>query len=571
LLTSWAIFRSVSPSTVTKFVLFLICTLSITTLITISRVRNYKLLILTSTLLILYFASYSPNWTQNLLPPIFYISAAYSCALFVHNIAKGRYEQCKFDGKSIVGLAISALIIVSSNHVAALGNYKLLYSNYLHVDVLFHSSIISIIKNYGIASTGVNGICTTIYHDLFHRMAAGISSITTISAFDILMFLQLTLILPAMLCSFSHYVAVQRQESTNLQNLLRPTLTLFTFCAVARPFGFFDFFMQSESQCLGITLLVLLGAYLHTKNDVQQFVLPTVSTCILAICLTKGPTGIWAFILVTCWAVTRIKSRRAIFLTICTSLVALTVGMYHFKGVQSGISFGLFQYLTGDFGSIGCNKLLELSFTSRLIGAVSVGMHFVVYYSPLIASIAWKHFKYRSIDLFSTISLTICIGMDTFILFDGPNVYQITSIPVIIALLNLSSELLLLTKLSRIAVALLIIVVLIQGARGLRGRWKLSKSSENPQIVSLVEKLQGKRTLPKGILKANGFQYDALNVPVKEFEIPFLYVGISEHSWTGIIRYPIDQSKQTHGYAHFLQSSPCTKIKDDYVPIFETR
>ena len=77
--------------------------------------------------------------------------------------------------------------------------------------------------------------------------------------------------------------------------------------------------------------------------------------------------------------------------------------------------------------------------------------------------------------------------------------------------------------------------------------------------------------MPKGILKIKGFEYNSLNVPIKEFEVPFLYVGISEHSWTGIIRYPLDETKQTHGYLDYLHSAPCTKIHNEYVQIFDTR
>jgi hypothetical protein len=54
----------------------------------------------------------------------------------------------------------------------------------LHPDTLYHASLASMLKNYGVKSTGLNGIVETPYHIFSHRLYGAISMLANVSVLE---------------------------------------------------------------------------------------------------------------------------------------------------------------------------------------------------------------------------------------------------------------------------------------------------------------------------------------------------------------------------------------------------
>jgi hypothetical protein len=60
-----------------------------------------------------------------------------------------------------------------------------LHSGTVHQDTLFHASIAAMIKNYGIASTGLHGLIEIPYHTLSHALFASVSLISGLGVIEV--------------------------------------------------------------------------------------------------------------------------------------------------------------------------------------------------------------------------------------------------------------------------------------------------------------------------------------------------------------------------------------------------
>ena len=72
----------------------------------------------------------------------------------------------------------------------------------LHKDTLFHMAISSMIKNYGIASTGLYGLVPIQYHTASHAIFSSLSLVTDLSVFDVYAYIYPLVFIPLMLTIF---------------------------------------------------------------------------------------------------------------------------------------------------------------------------------------------------------------------------------------------------------------------------------------------------------------------------------------------------------------------------------
>ncbi|MDR2947188.1 MAG: hypothetical protein LBV79_10650, partial [Candidatus Adiutrix sp.] len=112
---------------------------------------------------------------------LFYLVAGAACvyALKFLRIQKTAYWS-----------ALAAGIIGAVTTLGARGAYisfdllKSVMERGAHQDILYHASIASMIKNYGITSSGLHGLVDTPYHVLSHQLMAAISSLSGVGVLE---------------------------------------------------------------------------------------------------------------------------------------------------------------------------------------------------------------------------------------------------------------------------------------------------------------------------------------------------------------------------------------------------
>lgn len=88
--------------------------------------------------------------------------------------------------RSVIPALISAIVIsFATTQYTSFDLLSRLNIGLVHQDTLFHASISAMLKNYGIASTGLHGLVETPYHIFSHILFAGISLISGVGVFEV--------------------------------------------------------------------------------------------------------------------------------------------------------------------------------------------------------------------------------------------------------------------------------------------------------------------------------------------------------------------------------------------------
>ncbi len=149
---------------------------------------------------------------------------------------------------------------------------------FFHVDTLFHSSIAQMLKNYGTASTGLDGIPSFYYHYGSHWLFARISGLTGIAVIDCYNLGYLLVILPMFFKTFIELtLVIQRVTSGRLSmNLFYVALFFCLFIQFPKHLysgGLLGIsFIVNESYTLSLLFLAVfvlgwLSVLDHTKKD----------------------------------------------------------------------------------------------------------------------------------------------------------------------------------------------------------------------------------------------------------------------------------------------------------------
>ena len=109
---------------------------------------------------------------QPVLAPAFYLFAIAAMYVAVRFL---RVERKHWSLLMLMGVVASATLLALAMGYTSFDMLPRLHEGNVHQDTLFHASIAAMIKNYGLASTGLNGLVVTPYHTFSHALMAGIS------------------------------------------------------------------------------------------------------------------------------------------------------------------------------------------------------------------------------------------------------------------------------------------------------------------------------------------------------------------------------------------------------------
>lgn len=144
-------------------------------------------------------------------------------------------------------------------------------AGHLHQDTGFHASIASMLKNYGVASTGLNGLIETPYHVFSHLLIAGISRLSGEGVLEVYGVAPWVLFAPMLLLTFASFCLVLQ----NPRRALSPTSAwaMTSVLLALAPFFFsrwalWNHFFISESYLISLGMF-LAGMPLLLKKSVS--------------------------------------------------------------------------------------------------------------------------------------------------------------------------------------------------------------------------------------------------------------------------------------------------------------
>lgn len=206
----------------------------------------------------------------------------------------------------LLGL-LTALVIIGTTGYTSFDMVIRLHAGQVQQDTLFHASIASMIKNYGVASTGLNGLVEIQYHTLSHAVVAGISKLSGRGVFETYGIIQAVLFIPLMLASVvSATLGLMTKEKINIPIIICALCALVFFIPmVFGKWAFWNSYFVSESYTLSITVLSL-GLLLLFKRDLSIFDLLLVVVISALLAASKSSVGM---IYCGLWGLRLIRSR----------------------------------------------------------------------------------------------------------------------------------------------------------------------------------------------------------------------------------------------------------------------
>ncbi len=155
-----------------------------------------------------------------------------------------------------------------------------------HQDALFNASVAAMIKTYGIASTGVNGLAPLGYHILSHQLLDALSILAKVPVLEMYGMAQIVLLSPLLVWAVS-WAAMRVVPS--LSQVQPGTVWLLT-CAVLLSMewlpmslgGAWNSYFNSESYTLGLVLFLLALPGIATRESSRSRDALTVALIVLA-------------------------------------------------------------------------------------------------------------------------------------------------------------------------------------------------------------------------------------------------------------------------------------------------
>jgi hypothetical protein len=202
---------------------------------------------------------------------------------FAYTLGRLRLRRSDFTAALGMAAVSTATIVLAENPYTSFDMIERLQSGSVSVDTLYHASMSAMIKNYGVVSTGLNGLVATPYHALSHALFAAISLISgapVIEAYGVA-----TSVLFAPLLVFAT-ASCGIMQSTD--HRISPVGTWVTVCvlltlapAVFGPWALWDSYFASESYLVSLILFLLILPLLSKR---------TLSTAdyVLLLVLTSG-------------------------------------------------------------------------------------------------------------------------------------------------------------------------------------------------------------------------------------------------------------------------------------------
>lgn len=442
----------------------------------------------------------------------------------------------------------------------------------VHQDTLFHASIAAMIKNYGVVSTGLNGLVETPYHHLSHvlmaafSVLAGVSVLEAYGAANWIVFAPLLLL--AVVATSSLLMGGHRPERQwMLWGVATVALSVFPY--LFSRWGLSDAFFVSESYLVSLVPFSLGLAILFTRRPGMQAVAAAVLLTVL-MAASKASVGLmFAGLWLARAMFLRTERRWLDWLAAFLALAAAAATVWASARASSGtlwiaplhyvefLRFG--AYVAAIRASLAMGQ--PSSFDTWRLAVLAVvsfaAFHFLPSWLVLFRAYCLAGAR-RMLALPIIVYAAAATGAALFIVavfgIPGGSHYYFTNVTFFLALPVLvgwsTGTLETLRVDGRIARMVGVCIVTFIGAEALHERSYLSRVQGAPPNALVQQLRQMRATSPKDqVLRATP-EMLAAN-PVKRCPArPFLFPAVSERPWQGVIVPTADRNCRYINYTY---------------------
>ncbi len=444
-------------------------------------------------------------------------------------------------------------------------NLNVARSGLIHKDVLFHSAIAAMIKNYGVVSTGLHGLVETPYYVLSHCVAALGSLVSGRGTFEVYGVLTFVLLIPLVIfAAAACAVAIDERCKQQLPLVWVMVCVLLVVCpAIFGAWQLRDYFFMSESYMLSVAILMLALPLLFVKRlGVREIVVLGLLTAVMA--YTKASTAvIFVGLAGSRWLILA-KGRSGSDLGLFAALVSvLALFVFGITGAaDTAHSWGLLDYVRrtswqGKAVTEVWNSLLSgrgPTLSIALLATASVvtffAFHFILSWVVVVGSILRRGWTTLWREPAVVYSWAAILGGSLFVLFfvrtNASDVYWFTnisffvSLPVVAAGAARRLEMFPVKQWFLLLVGMGVVAAFSYTSYYKNSRWAPLRSVKHKS--ALVEALVSIRSnepvnvVMKAPRHAWGWEPVLWGTQPWYTAAPFFYPAISERSWINVIR-----------------------------------
>lgn len=450
----------------------------------------------------------------------------------------------------------------------------------VHKDILYHSSLAAMIKNYGVVSTGVHGLVDTPYHILSHAVVALFSKLSGLGVLKIYGVILWVFLIPLMIFSLLSLIASLMKDFESLETVVVTILLL--FLSVFKIFGFvaiWDSYLTSESYVLSLSFFSFSLLILHKKELVFfDFILFFVFFIICATSKFSSGGVLFGLLVLRVVFFSGVRPAGGIIVVGVAALALYFLARNAAAVASDNMTFSTLSFVKFYiFGGDNLARMLKAGIQGEvfrladLVGAIIalIGFcfgHFILFWARFGWCLRQGGGLQRLICpdvIYGLAVVALSFGLAVAVKIPGGALYYISNLVMFISLPFLVMSL---SRVSHSSAALKI------GSKSLL--WASVTYGYHTAILEGVEKRDLKvhsSQLEKLVLDLNGVRetYPVDLVMVAETElfkdekllsscatVPFVFVAVSERPWIGLLGGFSDCNYSNYGYSsYFVPSS----------------
>jgi hypothetical protein len=451
-----------------------------------------------------------------------------------------------------------------------------LHAGAIHQDTLFHAAIASMIKNYGVASTGLNGLVEISYHVFSHRLFAALSEASGAPVLAVYGLAPYALFTPILLFSLSY--AATRISPTRTINTVTYSWSLACVLLVLIPGlfwsrGLVSSFLVSESYLVALGLMcVALPSLANRSSSISEIAFAG-AACSLA-GMSKGSVGLILAALYIAKALFYAENRKLAWLAALAAGTAIVAASgTTAAGVRSIAALEPFHFVWAytQRGRVLGAEILRSDpsqYWVLLQGAwlISefVAVHFIVSWIVIARCLTKVRGNYLQQPFLMVNLGAVAFSAAPVFLLNMPAgaVYYFSTcalfvaMPFVIAFVSTWLEESGSRQIARVYSVAAIIAICAFGYGAMTEKVRASTKLPQSLLSEVVHRLEKLRITPINnriafspcpeLLRAN---------PIKRVSArPFLYPAVSERVWTAVLEESPEKLKQYqhYGYANYL-------------------
>jgi hypothetical protein len=397
------------------------------------KVKSIEIAILISFVCVIFWTQYKlPVWLLIIPAIICYRQTLIALANMVRAISL-----------SDIGLSIGVAIAILSIRQFTTPKVGLLrYTLNQHTDTVHHAAFSEMIGNYGVVSTGMNGLVETPYHVLSHRLVYILSRLALTDSFTAYPYVLILIYLPLLAVLTSRLVGNTSiaKSSFVFISLVLVSVKLFRGAFIS------DVFLSSESQVLSIIVLVVYLSQ-QESNPIKQMSTGLVAMSLsLLTTLAKGPIGpiLWCTEVVRSFITVRKATLGHLFILFIGGLLLGIAVIYPSIGNSGIIRVGFVPFvnrISTDMSWMQLTAKVLNEASARQLYTIEYFLgHYLLSVGLLVYGLFRRHNMKSRLWISLIVSTLVGLIVDLFLDLGGPNNYWITCIQFFIAIVILSSK-----------------------------------------------------------------------------------------------------------------------------------